>query len=664
MQSVCRTGRPEFKRDMGRNTDAIKECLQFKGEPDPLRGDEIYRRVREMAKETLEAIFDSQAPVTTSAVAPRISGQGHIVAPVEPGAPGSSNLASQHGSSTWQAPPAAGASKYTGFGNPHMPTAAPEKSWIETAKDMADKAKQAVGQAFNNNDANRFDAAPLPGSMAGSSDGAVDYSYNHATNRGANAYGVDNRGYVPSTSVGGMVADSLTQGSYGGAGGANSDGSYEKQLIEDLCEPGGTKAVPPEDKLQSLLTSAPTLNEELLCPVLSEHLASDSWQSIVKALIVCASLAKTRGCEHHADWLAVNEGESIKGMTSDSKLSIRQQAMKTSRALSKFGVDVPASRINEGSGSNSVSTSVDLLDAGGESMIPPPPVPTTAAGVDIDILGGMSNLQATGAEASTGSLFEGMAVGPSTTQAPTQVLAASTSAFGFISQPAAIDQTVAVASTSMAPAPIKEDPFDFLDTDSSSSSSSSATPAVAVTSSSAGQLDLSSGAGGDMNSLLNAPPVPTSTVNDTGSVLNDFSSLNLNGSNSNGMMQMNMNMNMNGTNNMAAIDPQILAAQNAQLQMQMQQMQQQMMMQQQNMQQRQQSTLGGNMPIMVNNPMGLGTMGSFSTIRTSIPNADEAQQGAGAAGSGFSFLNSTSESKKGGGDSFSFVNDAMKASKK
>ena len=79
MQSVCRTGRPEFKRDMGRNTDAIKECLQFKGEPDPLRGDEIYRRVREMAKETLEAIFDSQAPVTTSAVAPRISGQGHIV---------------------------------------------------------------------------------------------------------------------------------------------------------------------------------------------------------------------------------------------------------------------------------------------------------------------------------------------------------------------------------------------------------------------------------------------------------------------------------------------------------------------------------------------------------------------------------------------------------
>lgn len=61
---------------MARNTDAIKECLrksflsrafqkyiwltayglwlmahlEFKGPPDPLRGDEIYRRVREMAK--------------------------------------------------------------------------------------------------------------------------------------------------------------------------------------------------------------------------------------------------------------------------------------------------------------------------------------------------------------------------------------------------------------------------------------------------------------------------------------------------------------------------------------------------------------------------------------------------------------------------------------
>ena len=66
---MCRTGRPEFKREMQRKVDSIKECLrklwkyimfgecfldfksaEFKGTPDPLRGDEPNRRVREAAK--------------------------------------------------------------------------------------------------------------------------------------------------------------------------------------------------------------------------------------------------------------------------------------------------------------------------------------------------------------------------------------------------------------------------------------------------------------------------------------------------------------------------------------------------------------------------------------------------------------------------------------
>ena len=67
--------------------------------------------------------------------------------------------------------------------------------------------------------------------------------------------------------------------------------------------------------------------------------------------------------------------------------------------------------------------------------------------------------------------------------------------------------------------------------------------------------------------------------------------------------------------------------------------------------------------MMAGNPMGLGTMGSFSTIRTNIPSADDVQQGNNNVGSGFSFLNNAGD-KKGSGDSFSFVNDAMKASKK
>ena len=69
IKHVCRAGRLEFKRDLSRNVGPVKECLQFRGPPDPLRGDEIYKRVRDLAKETVDAIFDSQMPVATSAVA-------------------------------------------------------------------------------------------------------------------------------------------------------------------------------------------------------------------------------------------------------------------------------------------------------------------------------------------------------------------------------------------------------------------------------------------------------------------------------------------------------------------------------------------------------------------------------------------------------------------
>ena len=80
LQHVALRGRPEFKRSLQRRTENIKACLrtcaasyrrrrscgprlalrltflvtvvgaEFRGPPDPLRGDEPYRKVREAAK--------------------------------------------------------------------------------------------------------------------------------------------------------------------------------------------------------------------------------------------------------------------------------------------------------------------------------------------------------------------------------------------------------------------------------------------------------------------------------------------------------------------------------------------------------------------------------------------------------------------------------------
>lgn len=58
-----------FKRTMAQDSEAmshIKEALQFRGPPDPARGDEPYQKVRTAAKEAMDAIY-SDAPTSNSA---------------------------------------------------------------------------------------------------------------------------------------------------------------------------------------------------------------------------------------------------------------------------------------------------------------------------------------------------------------------------------------------------------------------------------------------------------------------------------------------------------------------------------------------------------------------------------------------------------------------
>jgi hypothetical protein len=60
--------RGQFKRYFSQNpaaVEAIKEALQFRGNPDPVRGDEPFQKVRTAAKEALDAIY-SDTPADQS----------------------------------------------------------------------------------------------------------------------------------------------------------------------------------------------------------------------------------------------------------------------------------------------------------------------------------------------------------------------------------------------------------------------------------------------------------------------------------------------------------------------------------------------------------------------------------------------------------------------
>lgn len=59
MKQVARSGRAEFRRSLQRHKDAVKACADFRGPPDPLKGNEPYRRVHEASKEALEVMFEA-----------------------------------------------------------------------------------------------------------------------------------------------------------------------------------------------------------------------------------------------------------------------------------------------------------------------------------------------------------------------------------------------------------------------------------------------------------------------------------------------------------------------------------------------------------------------------------------------------------------------------
>lgn len=385
IKHVCRNGRADFKKEMGRNLDPVKECLQYKGPPDPLRGDEIYRRVRDAAKEALDAIFDSQMPLTTSAVSNRIQGigggeEGRPAAAATPAASNSSGFSfssfrsdndggSYVGASEGDTSgvrrmsgfsntvPTSAAADYhpntsaststtgmTGIGNPNFKDPRAEVSLMQK---MAALAEGALGS-------NPSTAAPI------SSQSSSDYQMR--SNRDS-PFGTTHKtpGYLPSMSgpwssnhstsppvssplqmSGGIVPDIPSiSGGLGRAGSAASDGVYEQNLVAALCEPGGMKAVPPEDKLEGFLSAASTLSPELIGSNLIGFINSDAWQSRAKALVVISSLVKRPGCSLHHNWWVANGVEDIQILAqTDTKATVKTQAIRSLRTL---GVSVTAS---------------------------------------------------------------------------------------------------------------------------------------------------------------------------------------------------------------------------------------------------------------------------------------------------------------------------------
>jgi hypothetical protein len=268
---------------------------------------------------------------------------------------------------------------------------------------------------------------PLPNSSSAMSPAAAAFANPGGSNAGSN-FSSSNAGPVPAFSPpiggGGIVPDLPSQGAgMGRAGSAASDGQYEKQMVDSLCEPGGMKAVPPEEKLQAFLQAAPTLSPEVVGESLLDSLNSDSYQSRVKALLVIAALAKGRGCGGHSAWWKDSGMDDLQAVAQgDSKASVRTQAIKTLRALGASvssesspatGVSRPTRRAapSQEQSQGAPAANVSLIDFEDDSpAAPPAPVKLTAESI-LDMMDSPQPPAPAPTGGGGGGLFDGMSVG-------------------------------------------------------------------------------------------------------------------------------------------------------------------------------------------------------------------------------------------------------------
>jgi len=196
----------------------------------------------------------------------------------------------------------------------------------------------------------------------------------------------------------------------GHPGEANTSGTFEKNMIMELCPPGGMKPEPPADKLASFCQSLPHLNSDLICPALLDML-EDGQPWVIRAKVLCVmekcvgvgvEMAKTSGNNVYADFFHMCH-EEITPLAGHSRAAVRDPAKRLCKML---GLGLPAFASNPKAAvitptvTQPLVEAPNLLDFDEPAPLPPnappappaqaPPAPPVAACSSGGLFGGMT----------------------------------------------------------------------------------------------------------------------------------------------------------------------------------------------------------------------------------------------------------------------------------
>eukprot|EP00930_Biecheleria_cincta_P018669 TRINITY_DN1445_c1_g1_i1.p1 TRINITY_DN1445_c1_g1~~TRINITY_DN1445_c1_g1_i1.p1 ORF type:complete len:940 (-),score=270.28 TRINITY_DN1445_c1_g1_i1:73-2892(-) len=325
IKHVCEQGKPDFRRAIQKKAELVKACLQYRGTPDPLKGDAPNKAVREEADVAVKAVFSSDSstnaygiPTSTGQkmqgfgsegpggddMSGRIGGMGGPSNSFGGGGGNSSFGSSSFGSSSFGGGGCGGAKSMgsggmVGFGNPNFDNAPKEDK--ETAfKQAMSTAMSSTFSAVSRLSA-KVSGAPAPAPSSGP-DLSQGSTYRPPTAGGAGfssggggggGYGGNsgsNGGFGSNQAAGGRWGATSGNSACGGGGGSrpavssSSTGEYEARVVAELCAPGGARVAPSAAALEEFCKKAESLDATAVGNQLRQKLSAPDWQTRLKAL--------------------------------------------------------------------------------------------------------------------------------------------------------------------------------------------------------------------------------------------------------------------------------------------------------------------------------------------------------------------------------------------
>ena len=439
IKHVALQGLPTFKRDILRELSQqglIQDCLQFTGPPDPLRGEEIYRRVQAAARETMEVLNSSDVAPQVSTPLEGLGGQPPVEA-TEPttrlgqmrerlggaaAAAGSMKNKAMHSMGKL-----GGRAGYNDFNEPTQ-SSYPASSGSGPQAQVSSKPqeKRSTVRMVTKNVRNLafMRSGQLKENLSANEDANCSFEPPQFQDVVASKPEID-----------------VSQG-----------GEYDGYLVRELCTPGGLRAAPPKDELESFLRKVPSLDVELIgWSIINEIATTAVWQVRSKALAVVASLLQTPVAEAYVEFFAVNSeeiealvGQKPASVSTKAQAILSQIGVRTEAADSKGGISIAQEDQRAVAPEICSRSEIDLLGEffSGPARAPAAPEPATSS-------------------QPAGSLFAGLTMGPSAPQ-PQPILA--TDPFGqstassllpeYLPQPTPFDSVDLLhPMTPMAPVP-------------------------------------------------------------------------------------------------------------------------------------------------------------------------------------------------------------------